>query len=82
LISIKRIADAEKRLERFRYSTAHLPAPPGRACKRSGSLDVEMIVPQHGARFEGKAMVNRFLDRIENLPCGIELMTQDNYRAP
>jgi len=46
------------------------------------SLDVEMIVPQHGARFEGKAMVNRFLDWIEKLPCGIDLMTQDNYRAP
>ncbi len=45
-------------------------------------LDVEMIVPQHGARFEGKAMVNRFLDWIENLPCGIDLMVQDNYRAP
>ena len=24
-------------------------------------MDVEMIVPQHGCRFEGKAMVNRFL---------------------
>ena len=45
-------------------------------------LDVEMIVPQHGCRFEGKAMVNRFLDWIETLQCGIDLMTQDNYRAP
>ena len=45
-------------------------------------LDVEMIVPQHGARFEGKAMVNRFLDWIENLQCGVDLMTQENYRAP
>jgi hypothetical protein len=24
----------------------------------------------------------RFLDWIENLPCGIDLMNQDNYRAP
>jgi len=45
-------------------------------------LDVEMIVPQHGARFEGKVMVNRFLDWIENLQCGVDIMTQDNYRAP
>ena len=45
-------------------------------------LDVEMIVPQHGCRFEGKAMVNRFLDWIERLECGVDLMTQDNYRAP
>jgi len=45
-------------------------------------LDVEMIVPQHGCRFEGKAMVNRFLDWIEQLPCGVDVMTQDNYRVP
>ena len=45
-------------------------------------LDVEMIVPQHGCRFEGKAMVNRFLDWIEKLECGVDLMTQDSYRAP
>ncbi len=45
-------------------------------------LDVKMIVPQHGARFEGKEMINRFLDWIENLPCGIDLLTQENYRIP
>jgi len=45
-------------------------------------MDVQMIVPQHGARFEGRAMVNRFLDWIEDLPCGIDLMTQENYRLP
>ena len=45
-------------------------------------LDIEMIVPQHGARFEGKPMVNAFLNWIENLPCGIDLMTQENYRLP
>lgn len=46
------------------------------------SLDIEMIVPQHGARFEGKEMVNRFVSWIENLPVGVDLMTQDHYRAP
>ncbi len=45
-------------------------------------LDVEMIAPQHGCRFEGKAMVNRFLDWIENLQCGVDIMTQENYRVP
>ena len=45
-------------------------------------LDVEAIVPQHGCRFVGKKMVNEFLDWIENLPCGVDIMTQDNYRAP
>ena len=45
-------------------------------------LDVEMIVPQHGARFEGKQMVARFIDWVENLQCGIDLMTEKNYRIP
>lgn len=42
-------------------------------------LDVEMIVPQHRKSFVGKAMINRFLDWIGNLPCGVDLLTQDNY---
>jgi flavorubredoxin len=45
-------------------------------------LDIEMIVPQHGARFVGKPMVKRFIDWIDNLECGVDLMTQDQYRAP
>jgi flavorubredoxin len=27
-------------------------------------------------------MVNRFLDWIEQLPCGVDLLTQDFYRVP
>ncbi len=45
-------------------------------------LDIEMIVPQHGQRFVGKAMCKRFIDWVENVQCGVDLMTQDNYRAP
>ncbi len=45
-------------------------------------LDIEMIVPQHGKSFKGKKMVNQFLDWIEQLPCGVDLMTQENYRIP
>lgn len=45
-------------------------------------MDVEMLVPQHGRPFKGKAMVQRFLDWIEQLPCGIDLMTQEDYRLP
>lgn len=45
-------------------------------------LDVESIVPQHGRMLKGKKVVNEFLDWIENLPCGVDLMTQDNYRLP
>lgn len=45
-------------------------------------LDIEMIVPQHGCRFEGKEMVNRLIDWIERLECGVDLMSQDSYRLP
>jgi flavorubredoxin len=45
-------------------------------------MDIEMIVPQHGQRLVGKAMVNRFIDWVEKLPCGVDLMTQDHYRVP
>jgi len=45
-------------------------------------LDVEWIVPQHGPSFKGKAIIAEFLDWIENLQCGTDLMNQDDYRIP
>lgn len=45
-------------------------------------LDVVMIVPQHGRPFIGYKMVNKFLDWIENLNCGVDLITQQFYQAP
>jgi flavorubredoxin len=45
-------------------------------------LDIDWIVPQHGRSFQGKPMVKRFLDWVENLQCGVDLMTQANYRVP
>lgn len=42
-------------------------------------LDIEMIVPQHGKAFVGKAMITQFLDWISELECGIDLLTPDNY---
>lgn len=44
-------------------------------------LDIEIIAPQHGRAFEGKAIA-QFITWIENLQCGIDLMTQENYRIP
>ncbi len=44
-------------------------------------LPIRMIVPQHGAPLAGAA-VQEFIDWIEQLECGIDLMTQDNYRLP
>jgi flavorubredoxin len=40
-----------------------------------------MIVPQHGRAFEGRA-IREFIDWIENLECGVDLMSQANYRIP
>ena len=45
-------------------------------------LDIEMIVPQHGAFFVGKAMVQRFIDWVESEACGLDLLSQANYRLP
>ena len=45
-------------------------------------MDVEMIVPQHGSPFIGKEMINQFLDWIENLQCGIDLMDETVFSCP
>lgn len=42
-------------------------------------LDVQMIVPQHGCPFAGKEIIDQFLEWFENLQCGIDLMTQQDY---
>lgn len=44
-------------------------------------LDISMIVPQHGRALRGKA-IGDFLKYIDNLQCGIDLFTQDNYKVP
>jgi len=45
-------------------------------------LDPDWIVPQHGRSFKGKQIIGEFLDWLEGLQCGIDLMTQDSYRLP
>ncbi len=45
-------------------------------------LDVEIMVPQHGRLFQGKAMVENFLQWFEQLECGIDLVDQSDYRVP
>jgi flavorubredoxin len=45
-------------------------------------LEIDMIVPQHGCRFEGREMVTRFIDWVEGLQCGVDLLTEHNYSAP
>jgi len=43
------------------------------------TLDVAQIVPQHGRRFVGAQMIGQFLDWLEQLECGVDLMTQQDY---
>ena len=45
-------------------------------------LDPEALVPQHGKPMIGKPLVRRFLDWIDTVPCGVDLMTQESYRIP
>lgn len=44
-------------------------------------LEIEMIVPQHGRAISGKA-IPEFLEWIYNLQCGLDLMSQNDYRIP
>jgi flavorubredoxin len=37
-------------------------------------LDVDIIAPQHGALFKGKAMVERFISWCEGLECGVDIV--------
>jgi len=46
------------------------------------TLDVEGIIPQHGRALMGRRVVREFLEWLEHLECGIDLVTQDAYRVP
>lgn len=43
-------------------------------------LDIGLIVPQHGAPLAGPA-VAQFIDWVEGLACGVDLMTSASYRV-
>jgi flavorubredoxin len=45
------------------------------------SLDIDMIAPQHGAVFPNKETVNQFIDWIDGLTCGVDLMG-DSFPIP
>jgi flavorubredoxin len=44
-------------------------------------LAIDMIVPQHGAPLQGSA-VRDFIEWVEGLSCGVDLMTDANYAIP
>jgi flavorubredoxin len=43
------------------------------------TLDVEMIIPQHGRPFVGKEMIDQFLEWLEGLECGIDNLSKNQY---
>lgn len=45
-------------------------------------LDIEIIAPQHGAFFQGREMVGRFIEWCAGLQCGIDLMATTAYKVP
>jgi flavorubredoxin len=45
------------------------------------TLDIQMIVPQHGSPLRGPA-VREFIDWAERLECGIDLLSDRHYRVP
>ena len=57
-----------------------------RACRlwaaMARTMDIEWIVPQHGPSFRGREMVNRFIDWIDQLQCGLDLLEPAHYRVP
>lgn len=57
-----------------------------RACRlwaaMARTMDIEWIVPQHGPSFRGKPMVERFIDWVDQLQCGLDLLDASHYRVP
>jgi flavorubredoxin len=47
----------------------------------ASGMDIDMNVPQHGRALVASA-VREFVRWIGDLPCGIDLMGQANYRLP
>lgn len=69
---------------------AHLPTMAGfhrrymasnRACRwwarRARNLDISMIVPQHGPPIAGKENIRRFIDWVDSLVCGVDLLQEE-----
>ena len=44
------------------------------------TMDVDMIVPQHGRPFKGEKVINEFLSWFEELECGIDIMCKDSRK--
>lgn len=45
-------------------------------------LDLEWLVPHHGPPLHGRETINQFLDWLETLECGVDLLSEEDYRVP
>jgi flavorubredoxin len=45
-------------------------------------LEIDIIAPQHGAAFQGRAMVERFIDWCAGLICGVDLVDDHWFQVP
>lgn len=50
--------------------------------KMARKLDVQMLVPQHGAPILGAKAIEEFYQWVEGLECGIDLFHESNYQIP
>lgn len=81
--------DAKQNIEDFLLHTEHMKAfhqryiASNKACRfwvaNVRKLDIDCIVPQHGCKIQGKEQINQFLNWLEQLPCGLDLMDASSY---
>lgn len=45
-------------------------------------LDIAMIVPQHGAPMAGAQAIADFIDWVDQLQCGVDLLDERSYQVP
>ncbi len=45
------------------------------------NLPMDMMVPQHGLRYEGDTVIDQFLNWVSRLDCGVDLLTEQSYVA-
>lgn len=86
------VDDASQPVEDFEAHVQHMEGfhkrymVSNRACRLWANMvrgmDIEMMVPQHGRPFIGREMIHRFLDWISTLECGVDRLTQADYRLP
>ncbi len=67
------------------FHRRYMPSP--QVCRQWAAMawhmDIERLVPQHGAMFEGREMVKRFIDWVANLECGTDLLLKRGiYQLP